>query len=160
VGPLRIRWSIRGLDALEEQHLLANVEYSMLDMMLEARRTIKRLEDSRFLNMKILPTSIKSWVEMAKAQGDVMLDDIGKMYKLEIVKTSGGVALELFISTDYFTMGEVIKQQFGRAGARLIKVVDQQTIIDRVEEDLRKVYMKPFSGEVLQDDGKRLVVSR
>jgi len=158
---MKIRYQIFDLDPLEKQHLDANVRYSMLDMLLEGRRSITRLEASRILNSRHLPAAMSNMVSIMKSQKATILEDMSKMYYLKLdTLVDGCTVLELFISSDYFMLGDILTQQFGRAGKHLIRVVDQQTIINKLEEDLKKVYMRKFSGEVIESDGKKLVVNR
>jgi len=156
---MKVSYQIIGLDELEKKHLDANVRYSMLDMLLEARRTIGRLEESRMLNMKLLPQSLHNMVSMMRAQHGEILTNVEKMYSLKVAHPMPDLTtLELFITSDYFTLGDVLTQQFGRIGRRLIKVVDQQTIIDKLEDDLKNVYRKSFDGTIIENDGKGLKI--
>jgi hypothetical protein len=156
---MKVSYQILKLDELEKQHLDANVRYSMLDMLLEARRSISRLEGSRMLNSRMLPQSLQNMVAMMKAEHSMILENIGKMYSLKVSYPSPDLTLlELFITPDYFLLGDELNRQFGRIGRRLIRVVTQQTIIDKLEEDLHTVYTKDFIGTVIDGDGKDLKV--
>jgi hypothetical protein len=159
VDTVKVSYQIFDLDPLEKQHLDANVRYSMLDMLLEARRTIGRLEASRMLNSKLLPQGLQNMVALMKAQHQDIMSNVEKMYSLKVSYPAPGLSvLELFITPDYFTLGDALVEQFGRVGRRMIKVVSQQTIIDKLEGDLKTVYMKKFSGTILENDGKGLRV--
>lgn len=156
---MKVSYDIYKLDELEKKHLDANVRYSMLDMLLEARRTIGRLEGSRMLNSKFLPVSLQNMVSMMKSQHEEIMVNVEKMYSLKVsFPVPDLTVLELYITPDYFTLGDVLSQQFGRVGRRLIKVVNQQTIIDKLEEDLRTVYQRNFDGKLIDGDGKNLKV--
>lgn len=156
---MKVRYKIHGLDDLENMHLDANIRYSMLDIMLEGRRTINNMEKSRMLGSVVMPVAIRNIIEIIKMDKKTFLKDMIKMYNLQVEHPDNDTTvLELYISQDYFALGELLKQQFGRMGRRIIKVVDQQTIIDKLEEDLYKVYDKPFHGEIIDNDDKHLMV--
>lgn len=158
---MKITYQIHNLDSLEQMHLDADVRLAILDYMLEARRSITRLENSRILNSKLLPKNMSLMIEGMKGQKEQTMQNIEKMFSLKLNKPVEGLTiLELYITPDYFLLGELLNAQFGRIGRKLIKVVSQQGIIDNLEEVIRDVYTAKFEGDVLEDDGKKLLVTR
>lgn len=154
---MKILYHIFDMDKLENMHLDANVKYSMLDVMLECRNSIDNMTKSHLLGSVVMPKNVRGIIDIMKMDKKTYLEEMMKMYNLSVEHPNDGLTvLELYISPDYFALGDLLKQQFGRLGRKIVKVVDQQTIIDKLEEDLNNVYKKKFSGKVIEGDGKNL----
>lgn len=156
---MKVQWLIKGLDSLEEKHLAANVAYSMMDILLEARKTVKRIEENSILNSRLQNPKIRMLAEYAAARGDLLLNKTEEMLNWSLVKSPEGHMLTMFMGKEYFDSYETLREGSGRAGRMVIKMINRQEIIEKVEYDLRRVYGHPFTGAVLEDDGKHLTVS-
>ena len=156
---MRLLYTLQGMDPLMKEHLRRNIDFDNVDLLLNARQSLENLEHSRLLAH--MPGNVKLVVESFKDRSRFMLENINKMFRTTMVeKEDGSVDLELYASNEYFIVGDSIEGAYGRLGKRMIRFITRQAMIDGVEKSLRTVYRVRFTGRVLEDDGKKLVIGK
>lgn len=152
---MKIIYHLSKMAPLMIEHIYRNIAFDNVDLVYNAGLGIERLEKSR-LN-KHLPIDMQLMMESMKDKGQRMVDDLEKMFNLEVVSKGGGlVDLKIYVSPDYFITGDSIEARFGRLGKRIVSFQTRQGIIDGIEKSLRNTYHVPFVGEIIEDDGKKL----
>lgn len=152
---MKISYSLFNMDVLALEHLKRSIEFDTIDLLYSARQDLERLDNSRL--SKVITGDVKTIIETMKDRSRLLLDNVNKMFKLDIVDKGGGNALvTLFVSPDYFVVGDCLEARFGRLGKRILRFQTRQGIIDGIEKSLRQTYDIPFVGKILEDDGKNL----
>jgi len=156
---MKVRWVLTGMDGLLTEHLIANLEYWKLDIILSSRQVMKRIKRSeRRGSMKLFKhlANIKTVLEAM----DYRDQNIANIIDTKVSKHNGSVLVDISVDNQYFVYWDNINSQYGRMGRQMMKVkaMGRQEIIDNFEREFSKVYTKDFYGEVLEDDGTGLRV--
>ena len=156
---MKIRWVLTGMDGLLTEHLIANLEYWRLDIILSSRQVMKRIKRSeRRGSMKLFKhlANIKAVLEAM----DYRDQNISNIIDTKVSKHDGSVFVDISVDNQYFVYWDNVSSQYGRMGRQMMKVkaMGRQEIVDNFEREFSKVYTKDFYGEVLEDDGAGLRV--
>lgn len=155
---MKIKYTIFGADPLIQEHIKRSIDFDNVDLMFMARKSLENLEKSRMSHL--LTGDIKLITESMKDRSKAMLNNINEMFKLSIgYDKTGDTEIILFISNNYFVVGDSIEAKFGRLGKRLVHFISRQGIINGIEKNLRNTYNLKFSGEIIENDGKNIQVS-
>jgi len=160
---MKVRWILRDMTPLKNDHLRANLEYWKMDMVLKSSEMLEKIKKSKFLKvMSKASPEVQNMMFLTETQAEIRSSDIDRIIDVKLDTHHNGkttTLFTLFVDSVYFGVGEMAEVKMGRAG-RLIakKGFDRQELIDRFEAEIRKTYTKNFTGEVIEDDGKVLSI--
>lgn len=153
---MKVRYTLLDADPLMVEHIRRNIDFSNIDLLFEARKTLNQMEKSRLVTSPLVSANIRMLIDSAKQQKKDLLSDISKIFNLSVESKDGKTTLELYVNPDYFITGDSITAKFGRLGKRMVHFKSRQDIIDGIEKDLDTVYDVQYVGNIVENDGHNL----
>lgn len=175
---MKIRWTLFGMNPLKAGHLEANVNFWKMDTLFESARLLKKMDKSIMVKVVGKSKQAKLIFDMVRNQNEFTKENIDEIINYEIneVDRDGDyvVTIELFINEVYFDTQQAmavptadirrklnkIKALFRTTSGERYEPTTRQGFIDIFESELRKYYTKTYSGDVLEDDGVSLSVTK
>jgi hypothetical protein len=164
VEDIRVKWILKNMSPVKNQHLHANLEFWKMDLVLKSAELMEKMKKSKFLKvMSKGSRDLKNMMFMVESQAEMRAKDIEQVvdYRIDENYNKNSITLlTLFVDSSYFNVGEMAEIKFGRRAGKMVakKGFDRQELIDRFEAEIRGTYTKDFTGEILEDDGKMLSI--
>lgn len=159
---MKVKWVLRGMDDIKNRHLEANAQYWKFDVLLNAQKVLGRMKKSRMLRLMGKGSEqLKNMMFMVENKACIAQEDIDNLIDFEVSSLEGGVTeFVIFVNDAYFSEHDMLANVAGKRMKRyLIRTkIGRQQMIDEFQKEIRERYTKDFSGFVLEDDGRDLLV--
>jgi len=178
---MRIRWYLFDLTPIAVEYLKADVAYFKYHTLFRATKLLKKMDESIGINwLGKLSGQADMIFQMVRSQNTFTSEQIDEVldFKVDHSDYHGNqcVVLELFISDVFIETQGAIKNPMADVSKKVRKIkklfsfrdekgyvqeaFTHQGYIDAFEGEIRKTYTRKFSGEILEDDGKELIIHK
>lgn len=157
---MKARFTLSDMDVVKFNHIRANLDFWKWDLVLEARKFLRRLEKSRLLKVsKYANPQAKLALEMLRTKGELAVDDINQVVNYSVKSSDRTVVFELYVAPVYFASADAMSNQLGKHKLlkRMFKVFGRQELVDLFASEIKKNYTNNYHVEILDDDGEKLV---
>jgi len=158
---MEVKYILHDMNEIKNKMLEADWNSFKWSLVLKAQGVYKRLEKNGHLNKFVnMGNNVKMQKEMMMGRALDIIENIDNIVTYDVRPLDETTTeMTIYINKDYFIAEDIVKMKMGKTAKYVLKLlVTRQSLLNDWRKSIRETYTHNYSGQILNDDGEKLIM--